>query len=409
MRVSNNFIYNQSLTDLTKSNERYLQTQRRISENTDIMTASDDPVGAAQVMRYEAVNLLLDQYSENAVMAKNSLEYEEVVLDGLTDLFNRANILLIQAENGAYGDQDLGAISEELQMLTLAAADLMNSTDSDGNHIFSGHESTRSAFELKPDGRYEFEGDEGRKKLQISDNVTVTGADSGKTVFEDVWTRNNFTYTQLAGETSVRTEIKDQSVYDDFLQKNYSAIDSTQNVFVFATVPGAGAGVGDTFTLTNSVGEVVASGAFESGRPINVFGMELTLEGAAGTTGVVTFDKPERDNILNEMNKTLKVLLDPDTDFYQRKSALRDATVSLRNTMNSVDTARSEVGANLNTIAQVGSYGEMKSISNRVAQDEIAGLDIAEAASELAQEEAAISSSQKLFNRLSNLSLFDTM
>jgi flagellar hook-associated protein 3 FlgL len=360
-------------------------------------------------MRYEAVNLLLDQYSENAVMAKNSLEYEEVVLDGLTDLFNRANILLIQAENGAYGDQDLGAISEELQMLTLAAADLMNSTDSDGNHIFSGHESTRSAFELKPDGRYEFEGDEGRKKLQISDNVTVTGADSGKTVFEDVWTRNNFTYTQLAGETSVRTEIKDQSVYDDFLQKNYSAIDSTQNVFVFATVPGAGAGIGDTFTLTNSVGEVVASGAFESGRPINVFGMELTLEGAAGTTGVVTFDKPERDNILNEMNKTLKVLLDPDTDFYQRKSALRDATVSLRNTMNSVDTARSEVGANLNTIAQVGSYGEMKSISNRVAQDEIAGLDIAEAASELAQEEAAISSSQKLFNRLSNLSLFDTM
>ena len=42
-------------------------------------------------------------------------------------------------------------------------------------------------------------------------------------------------------------------------------------------------------------------------------------------------------------------------------------------------------------------------------EDEIAGLDIAEAASELAQEEAAISSSQKLFNRLSNLSLFDTM
>lgn len=409
MRVSNNFIYNQSLTDLTKSNERYLQTQRRIAENTDIMTASDDPVGAAQVMRYEAVNLLLDQYSENAVMAKNSLEYEEVVLDGMTDIFNRANILLIQAENGAYGDEDLAAISEELQMLTLAAADLMNSTDSDGNHIFSGHESTRSAFELKPNGRYEFEGDEGRKKLQISDNVTVSGADSGKTVFEDVWTRNNFTYTSLAGETSVRTEVSDQAVYDDFLKKNYSAVDGTQNVFAFTTVPGAGAGIGDTFALTNGAGEVIASGEFESGRPINMFGMQVTLEGIAGTTGVISFDKPERDNVLNEMNKTISVLLDPDTSFYERKSALRDATVSLKNTMNSIDTARSEVGANLNTIAQVGSYGEMKSISNRVAQDEIAGLDIAEAASELAQEEAAISSSQKLFNRLSNLSLFDTM
>ncbi|EAQ66413.1 putative flagellar synthesis; flagellar regulon; hook-associated protein [Marinomonas sp. MED121] len=407
MRVSNNFIYDQSLTDLTKSNERYLHTQRRIAENTDIMKASDDPVGAAQVMRYEAVNLLLDQYSENAVMAKNSLEYEEVVLDGITDIFNRANILLIQAENGAYGDDDLGAIAEELQMLTLAAADLMNSTDSSGNHIFSGHESTRTAFELKPDGRYEFAGDEGRKKLQISDNVTVSGADSGKTVFEDVWTRNNFSYLPLVGEADVRTEVADQDVYDDFLQKNYSAIDSTQNVFAFTTV--AGAGLGDTFALTNSAGEVVASGPFEAGKPIDMFGMRLTIEGAAGTTGVISFDKPERDNVLNEMNKTLKVLLNPETGFYERKAALRDASVSVRNTMNSVDTARSEVGANLNTIAQVGSYGEMKSISNRVAQDEIAGLDIAEAASELAQEEAAISSSQKLFNRLSNLSLFDSM
>lgn len=405
MRVSNNFIYNQSLTDLTKSNERYLQTQRRISENTDIMTASDDPVGAAQVMRYEAVNLLLDQYSENAVMAKNSLEYEEVVLDGMTDLFNRASILLIQAENGAYGDEDLGAISEELQMLTLAAADLMNSTDSDGNHIFAGHESTRSAFELKPDGRYEFVGDEGRKKLQISDNVTVSGADSGKTVFEDVWTRNNFTYSSVSGEGSMRTDVADQSVFDDFLQKNYSAIDATQNVFAFTTV----AGVQDTFSLTNANGEILASGNFTSGEPIDLFGMRLTFEGAVGGTGIISLDKPERDNVLNEMNKTIKTLLNPDTDFYERRSALRDATVSLRNTMNSIDSARSEVGANLNTIAQVGSYGEMKSISNRVAQEEIAGLDIAEAASELAQEEAAISSSQKLFNRLSNLSLFDTM
>lgn len=405
MRVSNNFIYNQSLTDLTKSNERYLQTQRRISENTDIMTASDDPVGAAQVMRYEAVNLLLDQYSENAVMAKNSLEYEEVVLDGMTDIFNRASILLIQAENGAYGDEDLGAISEELQMLTLAAADLMNSTDSDGSHIFSGHESTRSAFELKSDGRYEFAGDEGRKKLQISDNVTVTGADSGKTVFEDVWTRNNFTYSSVSGEGSMRTEISDQSVFDDFLQKNYSAVDATQNIFAFTTV----AGVQDTFSLTNAQGEVIASGSFQAGKPIDLFGMRLTFEGAVGGTGLVSLDKPERDNVLNEMNKTVKVLLDTDSNFYEKRSSLRDATVSLRNTMNSIDTARSELGANLNTIAQVGSYGEMKSISNRVAQEEIAGLDIAEAASELAQEEAAISSSQKLFNRLSNLSLFDSM
>ncbi len=405
MRVSNNFIYNQSLTDLSKSNERYLQTQRRISENTDIMTASDDPVGAAQVMRYEAVNLLLDQYSENAVMAKNSLEYEEVVLDGLTDIFNRTSTLLIQAENGAYGQDDLGAISEELQMLTLAAADLMNSTDSDGNHIFSGHESTRSAFELKPDGRYEFAGDEGRKKLQISDNVTVSGADSGKTVFEDVWTRNNYTYTSLTGEGSVRTEVADQAVFDDFLKKNYSAIDATQNMFAFTTVAGAQ----DTFSLANAKGEIVASGSYQSGQPIDLFGMRVTIEGVAGGTGIVSFDKPERDNVLNEMNRSIGVLLDPDSGFYEKRSALRDATVSLRNTMNSIDTARSEVGANLNTIAQVGSYGEMKSISNRVAQEEIAGLDIAEAASELAQEEAAISSSQKLFNRLSNLSLFDSM
>ena len=196
-----------------------------------------------------------------------------------------------------------------------------------------------------------------------------------------------------------------QSVFDDFLQDNYSAVDASQNVFVFSTV----AGIQDAFSLTNAAGEVIASGNYQAGRPIDLFGMRLTLDGPAGTAGIISLDKPERDNVLNEMNKTIQVLLDKDTDVYEKRSALRDATVSLRNTMNSIDTARSEVGANLNTIAQVGSYGEMKSISNKVAQEEIAGLDMAEAASELAQEEAAISSSQKLFTRLSNLSLFDSM
>lgn len=429
IRVTNSSIYDQSLRDLTVSNDRYMETHRKLAESTDIVTASDDPVGAGQVMRYEAVNLVLDQYAENATRARNSLDYEEVVLDGMTQLLERSKTLLIQVENGSYSDGERQAVSDELEMLKLSAADLMNTTDSDGKFIFSGSDARRTAFILRPDGQYEFQGDEDRKKIQVSDNVAMAASDSGKTIFEDVWTRYNYSFTQIlaSGEApiNIRTEVHHQEDFDAFMEENYSAVNTKKNEFVLSVIPGEPAipeneimlgspaipETSYTYTLTNSEGKVIKEGEYIDGDPINILGMQIDIPKGNDSpiTGLISFNKPERGNILNQLTKVIDALRNDELGYYELESELRDATVSIRNTQMSIDEARTELGANLNTLERIASYSLAKQISNTLAQDDIASVDVAKEASNLAQQDAAIAASQKLFNKLSRLSLFDTL
>jgi len=472
MRITNSLIYDQSLRDLTASNDRYMTTQRKIAENTDIVTSSDDPVGAGQVMRYEAVNLLLDQYADNAIAAQNSLDYEEVVLDGLTQLLDRATTLLIQVENGAYAKGEYESVSDELEMLKLSAADLMNTTDSDGKFIFAGSDSRKTAFHLRPDGEYVFIGDEDRKRIQVSDNVAMAAADSGKTVFQDVWTRYNYDFSQILaeGEEPVlfRTEVHDQDDFDVFMLDNYDAVASEKNTFTLNYTPGepsvprvpgtprvpavpgtpaipavlevpateissvipgtleipAVLGIPEIlavaaipavpatpgyFSITNSTGDIIEEGEYMDGRPLNVLGMQIDFDSSDPVTAEITLRQPERDNVLNQLTDVINALRNEDLGYYDIESELRDATVSIRNTQSSINGTRTELGANLNTLQRIATYSLAKQISNTSAQDDIASLDMAKEASNLAQEEAAITASQTLFTRLSNLSLFNSL
>jgi len=63
----------------------------------------------------------------------------------------------------------------------------------------------------------------------------------------------------------------------------------------------------------------------------------------------------------------------------------------------------------LNILQDREDFSSANQLSNAVAQDRIGGLDVAAAATELAMKEAALSASQKVFSRISNLSLFNQM
>jgi Flagellin and related hook-associated proteins len=131
-------MYTQTAQSLAKANERYMNINEKISEESSIVRPSDDPNGAGQVLNYQAENARNDQYEKTMTLAKNALDYEEVSLDSLNTSMDRANRLLIQAQNSANDDVDLESIAEELSLIVDSMADLMNSKDANGNYIFLG-------------------------------------------------------------------------------------------------------------------------------------------------------------------------------------------------------------------------------------------------------------------------------
>ena len=406
MRVTNNFIYRQSSDGLEKANQRYLEINRKITEQSNIVKPSDDPIGAGAVMHYEADSKLLEQYETNATSAKNSLDYEEVSMGSLYSILDRANTLVVQAENGTRSQADLSSIAQELETLALTAADLMNAKGVDGNYIFSGANAKSPPFQIQPDGRYSFSGDEGQRYAQLSDTVSIPVSDSGKKLFQDVPVRHTFTGAVSAGAATLTASgISDQGAFDRFLTQNYDAITPANNTFSLTTV----AGVPDTFSFTNAGGTVLASGTYTSGQSMTMFGMELELTGVAGSTVDVTLDAPARDNVLNQLQDVITALRDPNLPSPQRTEAFRNVSVSIANTQESIGTGRSELGARLNSVSLMSSYSAATKVSNQLAINAVAGLDIATASAELVQAEAAITASQQLFSRVTNLSLFNVL
>ena len=405
MRVTSNLIYNQSMHSMSNANERYLKAQERIAEQSDIVRPSDDPNGAGQVMRLRADTKLLEQYDDNMTLARNALDYEEVALSSLNDILDDVNRLMIQSKNGANDQVDIEAIAGEIESLVFAAADLMNSKDSNGQYIFAGTNSSNPAFEKDASGQYVYAGNEAQRMSQVSENVSVATTDSGKDIFQSVKTRNTFTASVSAGAATLSQTVSDQDAYDTFVNDRYNAVDPTENVFTLTTVAGAP----DQFSFTDSSGAVIATGDYTSGSPITVAGMELTLTGAAGSTVDVTLDTPTRDNVLNQVMSAVSALRDTSLTSQERDDAMRDAFASVSNTQTSVGTAISSVGARIDTINSRTDFSISKQNFNAVAQENIAGLDIFKATTQLELTESALSASQLLFQRISSLSLFNSL
>ncbi|TYL47144.1 flagellar hook-associated protein FlgL [Marinomonas sp. IMCC 4694] len=436
MRVTNNLIYGQSSRAIGQANEKMMKVQEKIAAQTDIVKPSDNPVGASQLLMYEGSNNRLKLFDESIKMATSSLEYQEVALDSLNDSLDDARTLFIQAQNHINTQDDIDAIIQEVTLITESMAELMNSKSADGNYIFAGTDTQGPPFLLDGQGRYQWAGNESVRYAQISEDMKIPITDSGKKLFQDIWTNRTFSSQVIAGDVSLKASVKNQGDFDQFMDRHYDPQDPLRNVYVITTLP-TGAengtlpsvdlsligsesevdakrresfdGTPGVFSVTNSAGDVVSSGSYTTGKPINFNGMSLLLRGAPGASVGVSLDKPKRDNVLNEINDSLVTLGNKNATEEERSAAFFSATESINNAQTKVGEGRSSVGARLNTLRDREDFSSANQLSNTIAQDRVGGLDLAAAATELSMNESALNASQQVFTRISNLSLFNKM
>lgn len=436
MRVTNNLIYGQSSRAISQANEKILNVQEKIAAQTDIVKPSDNPVGASQVLLYQADTHKLQLFDDAMKMATSNLEYQEVALDSLNDALDEVRTLFIQAQNDINTQADIDALAQEISMITETMAELMNARSADGSYIFAGTDSLGPPFVLNSNGRYEWTGNEGQKFAQISETMKIPVTDSGKKLFQDIWTNRSFTSDLITGDVSLSAKVQNQGDFDQFMEDYYDPENPEENRYFLTTSPileeGESFDLNDylyvgsddredqqrrrtfdgtpgTYSIVNSDGETVSSGSYTAGKPITFGGMHFLLRGAPGAAVDITLDQPRRDNVLNEINDTLAVLKNEFSSHEEREQAFFDATTSINNAQRMVGEGRSNVGARLNVLRDRETFSSANQLSNSTAQDRIGGLDIAEAATELSMKESALTASQKVFSRISNLSLFNQM
>jgi flagellar hook-associated protein 3 FlgL len=407
MRISTGQLYDSSLQSVLSNQGDLFTAQNQLSSGKRILRPSDDPVGAAAVIRLTEELAQLTQYNRNNDLLTNNLSQEEVVLTNITDSVNRARVLTVQAGNGILTDEDRKAISVEIEQIRDEIFDLLNAQNANGDYLFAGYQSESPAFSFNSSAignQYTFEGDDGINNIQISNTVALQTNTSGKEVFADVFARFNTSITGFAGVTSSSVTVGQQSAYDQFLENNYDAITPANNQYQITIL-----GTNQVEIQNVGTGTIVDTVDFTSGETFSFEGLEFSISGAVGDTVNFQLDTPEKKNLAETLNDFSLVLNNDQLSSADYQEALSDALVGLDNGLVSVQNATSSIGARLNVSSSILASNLDLEIVNRESRANIEDVDIAEAISEISRQETALEAAQSTFSLVTGLSLFDVI
>jgi flagellar hook-associated protein 3 FlgL len=406
MRITTNLIYNQNLRSIDTNQGNLVDIQQQLATGKKLLRPSDDPVGAAQVIRLTEELDKITQYQRNNDLTSSALEQQETALRSINDVVNRARVLTVQSGNGILAGQDRKAIGAEIEQIRDQVLDLMNTRNASGDYVFSGYQSSNQAFEFNPSAsgdKVSFLGDDGENQIQISDSVILQSTSSGKSIFQEVFARFNFEVTAQSAGVSVETaKIDEQGTFDNFHKQNFDPVNTPNNQYRFDVL------AGDQVAVTNvGTGNVVSTQPFQSGQPVRFAGMEFNFNGSTGDSLEISLNRPQKKNLAETLNDMFIALTSDSISESDFVNAIDNTLVGLDNGLEKMSFEVSSIGARLNIAQSIKEANLDSELSLQSARSSIQDVDFAKASTEFAKQETALEAAFKSFPRVVNLSLFN--
>ena len=179
MRITNNMISDQVLTNLNRSLARFMTLEENMSSGRRINKPSDDPIGTQKDLRYRKVLSEIEQYQTNINNASNLLSSYDNILGNFSDLLSSARELAVSLSNDTFDANARDSASNEAQSLFEQIIELANSQIED-RYIFSGYKTNVRSFRAGVAG-VTYQGDTGNIAVEIEAgskvNVNLIGSD----------------------------------------------------------------------------------------------------------------------------------------------------------------------------------------------------------------------------------------
>ncbi|MFC4653842.1 flagellar hook-associated protein FlgL [Rheinheimera marina] len=180
MRVSSDQFYQTAIRNIQISSDKYSKLSVQMATNERITKPSDDPLGSVLTLRLNSELTTLEQYGKNMQQATYTLSQQETQLSSINNLLYSVQSLATAAADGSYGNDELNAMANELEVLLPGIVDLLNARDGEGNYLFAGSEIDLQPFVKDAAGQYIYQGDAQVRKVAVSAetlvNSNITGA-----------------------------------------------------------------------------------------------------------------------------------------------------------------------------------------------------------------------------------------
>lgn len=396
MRISTSTIFDLGLAGIQQQTSDMVKTQQQISTGRRILTPADDPVASARVLEVSQAKALNQQYDVNMDSASSALGLEDAILESVTNLLVDVHTTAVTAQAPSMDKTTLSGLATGLRGRYLELLGLANSTDGNGQYMFSGFKGATQPFSQTVPGDVKYIGDQGQRLIQISPTRQIAVSDAGLDVF--FHKTGNGTFETAASASNTGTGLVSAGSATTAYDGN-----SYQIKFTSAT----------SYDVLDAAGNPLAppvSAAYTSGSAITVGGGQFAITGAPAAGDTFTVQPSSNETLFATINNFISDLENAALNPANTTARLNNVTTALSNFKNGLDQVlkvRASVGTRMQEIDAVKVSGEDIGLQYDQTLSGLQDLDYAKAITDLTRQETQLQAAQQSFAKIQNLSLFN--
>lgn len=400
MRISTNTMYETGTNMMLQQQEKLMKTQQQLSTGRKILTPSDDPISAAQVLNIAQSASLNEQYSVNRNSANSSLSLEENVLRKVTTVLQDLHSTTVYAGNSSLTDNERKILATELRSHLESLVGLANTTDEKGQYLFSGYQAQTKPF-VQTGLAVTYAGDQGQRLNQVGSARQLAVSDSGTDIFERI-KNGNGVFSTAADPLNMGTGVIDVGSVLTPASLTGNDYEITFNV---------SGGVTTYDIVDTTTPATVSSGnPYTSNSAISFAGMQLSIKGNPVNGDKFTVSPSQNQSIFSTVSDLITALEAPSSGQpggTRLANSLNSVLQNVNNSLEHVLTKQASIGARLQEIETLESVGDDQNIQFEQLLSNLQDVDFAKAISDLKRQQLYLEAAQQSYVKVSGLSLFN--
>ncbi len=183
MRISTFSTYYVGSTDMSNLQSSLQKLQMQLDTQKRVVTPSDDPVAAAQILQLMQSNGRNDQFITNNKAVESTLAISETAINSSINVMHAMKELTVQAGNGGLSTTQLQSMQVQVKQYFYQLLGNANITDGVGSYLFGGNKDTAPPFTADSALNTTYNGDAGRRVVEINTSRSIPVNEVGSSVY----------------------------------------------------------------------------------------------------------------------------------------------------------------------------------------------------------------------------------
>ncbi|MFY0476503.1 flagellar hook-associated protein FlgL [Achromobacter marplatensis] len=416
MRLSTTMMYTNGLSGVLAQESDMNRLVEQVGSGRKFLSPADDPLAASLSIGVAQTQSMNATYGLNRNTAKTNLGQENNVLDAVTTALQDVRTRVIQAGNGTFADSDRQALSTALKSARDALLGLANSTDGNGQYLFSGYQGSVIPYSQDANGKIVYSGATGERTVQVDQSRQLSTADLGSDIFNRA-NPGSQAYVATASSANQGTaQYGTVSVTPGSpnIGKNFSLQFETDTTTgnmgyrVITTDPNANPPVPAVINPAPPASPT----AYTPDSSIDFGGVAVVVKGMPQNGDVIEVQNIQSADVdmFNTLDSLIKVLDSPiagdEVALAKLNNELASANKKLASNYDNVLTVAASVGARMNELEALDATGTQKGLSYAKSLSDLEDLDYYAGASQLALRQVALQAASAAFMTIQGSSLF---